>query len=422
LSFWKELRRNKMLKNISIQEAKEILLNEYVDTQLIELSILDSLDHVLAEDIESDMDMPPFDRSPLDGYAYKSEDSKYATKDSPAVLEVIDNVQAGYVSNKKIENGQAIRIMTGAKIPEGADVVIRYEDTEFTDKEVRIFKFLKPHSNIVKMGEDMKIGDLVLQKGMTIGPAEIGILASLGRSRVKVYSKPRVAILASGDELTAIDKSLNEGKIRNSNSYAIAAQVKKLGGEAVMLGICKDNTEDVKSELNSALKWADLIITTGGASVGDADITKEAFKAAGADILFWKVNMKPGSPIIAAKYKNKFLFGLSGNPAAAYITFEIFVRLVLLRLMGKKNYDLMEVSSILESDFNKVSSQNRYVRAFTYKKEGKYYTILPDKHSSGDLSSLSGRNSLFFVPGGFPPYKKGDEIKVQLINYSEVGE
>ena len=175
-----------MLKNISIQEAKEILLNEYVDTQLIELSILDSLDHVLAEDIESDMDMPPFDRSPLDGYAYKSEDSKYATKDSPAVLEVIDNVQAGYVSNKKIENGQAIRIMTGAKIPEGADVVIRYEDTEFTDKEVRIFKFLKPHSNIVKMGEDMKIGDLVLQKGMTIGPAEIGILASLGRSRVKV--------------------------------------------------------------------------------------------------------------------------------------------------------------------------------------------------------------------------------------------
>lgn len=411
-----------MLKNVTIEKANEILLNEYADIRTVELPILDSLDHVLAEDIVSDMNMPPFDRSPLDGYAYKSEDGKNASLDSPVVLEVIDSIQAGYVSHKRIENGQAIRIMTGAKIPEGADAVIRYEDTEFTDKEVKIFKSLKPQSNIVKAGEDMKTGDLVLHKGMTIGPAEIGILASLGRNRIKVYSRPKVAILATGDELIDINENLKEGKIRNSNSYTIAAQVKRLGGEAVMLGICKDNTEDAKLELDSALKWADLVIVTGGASVGDADITKEALKAAGADILFWKVNMKPGSPIIAAKYKNKFLFGLSGNPAAAYITFELFVRPTLLRLMGKTKYNLMEVSSILESNFNKTGSQNRYVRAFTCKKEGRYYTTLTNKHSSGILSSLSGKNSLFFVPAGTTPYKKGDEIKVQLINYLEVEE
>ena len=411
-----------MLKNVTIEKANEILLNEYADIRTVELPILDSLDHVLAEDIVSDMNMPPFDRSPLDGYAYKSEDGKNASLDSPVVLEVIDSIQAGYISHKRIENGQAIRIMTGAKIPEGADAVIRYEDTEFTDKEVKIFKFLKPQSNIVKAGEDMKTGDLVLHKGMTIGPAEIGILASLGRNRIKVYSRPKVAILATGDELIDINENLKEGKIRNSNSYTIAAQVKRLGGEAVMLGICKDNTEDAKLELDSALKWADLVIVTGGASVGDADITKEALKAAGADILFWKVNMKPGSPIIAAKYKNKFLFGLSGNPAAAYITFELFVRPTLLRLMGKTKYNLMEVSSILESNFNKTGSQNRYVRAFTCKKEGRYYTTLTNKHSSGILSSLSGKNSLFFVPAGTTPYKKGDEIKVQLINYLEVEE
>lgn len=411
-----------MLINISIEDANEILLDEYIDTQLIQLSILDSLDYILAEDIESDINIPPFDRSPLDGYAYKSEDCITATKDSPVILEVIDNIQAGYVSSKKVENGQAMRIMTGAKIPKGADVVTMYELTEFTDTEVKIFKHLKPQSNISKMGEDIEIGELVLQKGMIIGPAEIGILASLGKSRVKVYSKPKVAILATGDEIINVDENLVEGKIRNSNSYTIAAQIKRLGGEAVILGISKDNIYDTKKELESALKWANMIITTGGASVGDADVIKESFQEVGANILFWKVKMKPGTPIVVAKYENKFLFGLSGNPAAAYITFEKFVRPTILRLMGQTKYKLMEVGSILESDFSKISSQNRYVRAFTYKKEGIYYTKLPNKHSSGILSSLSGKNSLFFVASGMGPYKKGDHITVELINYLEVEE
>ncbi len=411
-----------MIQNITIEEAKEILLRENADVRLAELPILESLDHVLAEDIVSDINMPPFDRSPLDGYAYRSEDGKAASEHFPVILEVIDSIQAGYVSHKKIGKGQAIRIMTGAKIPEGADVVTAYEETEFTDKEVKIFRPQKPQSNIVKTGEDMGIGDLILQRGMTIGPAEIGILASLGKNSVKVHSMPKVAVLATGDELVAVDENLREGKIRNSNSYTIAAQIKRLGGEAVMLGIFKDNTEDLRPELDSALKWADMVIVTGGASVGDADITKEAFREAGADILFWKVKMKPGSPIIAARHKNKFLFGLSGNPAAAYITFELFVRPALLRLMGKTKYNFMEVSSVLENDFNKISGQNRYVRAFTYKKEGSYYTRLASKHSSGVLSSLSGRNSLLFIPGGSAPLKKGDKVKVQLINYPEVEE
>lgn len=409
-----------MLTNLSIKDANKIILNEYISPQPIKLSLLDSLDYVLAEDIKSNINMPPFNRSPLDGYAYRSEDTINATENSPVTLEVIDTIQAGYVSNKKVEIGQAVRIMTGAKIPEGADVVIRYEDTKFTEKKVKIFKSLKPQSNIVKMGEDMMVGDLVLQKGMTIGPAEIGILASLGISHIKVYSKPKIAVLATGDELIGIDENLKEGKIRDSNSYTISAQIKRLGGEAVMLESSKDNVNDMEKKLRSALKWADMIITTGGASVGDSDITKEAFQKVG-DVLFWKVKMKPGSPIIVAKYEDKFLFGLSGNPAAAYITFEKFVSPIILKLMGKTNYHLMEVNSTLESDFNKVSKQNRYVRAFTYKKEGKYYTKLPDKHSSGILSSLIGKNSLFFVAGGTGPYKKGDQIKVELINYFEVG-
>lgn len=411
-----------MLTNITIENAHEILLNEKINTQIIELSILDSLDHVLAEDITSNINMPPFDRSPLDGYAFRSEDTIHATKDSPVILEVIDNIQAGHVSQKQIKKGQAIRIMTGAKIPDGADLIMRYEDTEFTDSEVKIFISLKPNSNIAKMGEDMKIGDLVLEKGMIIGPAEIGLLASLGKAQVKVYSKPRIAILATGDELVSISDTLEEGKIRNSNSYFIAAQLKKLGAEPVILGIAKDNLNDTSNDIKSALKWADMIITTGGASVGDADVIKEAFTEVGGSILFWKVQMKPGTPIIAAKYEDKFLFGLSGNPAAAYITFEQFVRPTILRLMGKTKSGLMKINSILENDFTKISGQNRYVRAFTYVKDGKHYTRLPNKHSSGVLSSMCGQNSLFFVPGGTGPYNIGDIIEVELISYPELEE
>lgn len=409
-----------MITNITIDKAHEILLNQRINTQLIELHILESLDYVLGEDIASNMNLPPFDRSPLDGYAYRSQDTLLATGDSPVILEVIDNLQAGHITEKKIEKGQAMRIMTGAKIPAGADVVMMYELTEFTKDQVKIFTSLKANSNIAKMAEDMKVGELVLEKGITIGPAEIGILASLGKSHVMVYAKPKVAILATGDELVSIYDELEEGKIRNSNSYFLAAQIKKLGAEPVMLGIAKDNLKDTADKISSALKWADMIITTGGASVGDADIIKEAFQEIGASIIFWKVMMKPGTPIIAAKYEDKFLFGLSGNPAAAYITFEKFVRPSILRTMGKEQSNFMKVNSILEDEFPKLSKQNRYVRAFTYKKDGKYYTKLPSKNSSGVLSSMAGKNSLLLIPGGTGPYKSGDRVEVELINNLEL--
>lgn len=410
-----------MLKNISIEEANKILEDQTIELQLIEKSILDSFDHVLGEDISSNINVPPFDRSPLDGYAYRAEDTLEATDENPISLKVIDFVPAGHLTEKTIGKGEAIRLMTGSKIPRGADVVTRYEITEFTDEEVKIFKSLSSGSNIARMGEDIKKGDLVLKKGTIIGPPEIGIMASLGKALVKVYAKPRIAIMATGDELINIDEDLTEGKIRNSNSYTLAAQIQKLGGEAVVLQICKDGIEETRDKLKSALRWADMVITTGGVSVGDADLVKEAFQALGAEILFWRVQMKPGTPIAVARYENKLLFGLSGNPGAAYITFEKFVRPSILRLMGKTNTRLMEVNSSLESDFTKVDRQDRFVRAYTYKKDGKYYTKFPDKHSSGVLSSMSGTNSIFHIGSNQGPYKKGDNIVVELVDYLEVG-
>jgi len=409
-----------MQQNISVEQAKSIILDGREKTDIIEIPILESLGHVLANDVKSHMDMPPFDRSPLDGYALMSEDTKDASIERPVVLDVIDYVPAGYVSSKKVKNGQALRIMTGAKIPEGADIVIKYEDTEFTKEDVKIFSYTKSGANIVRRGEDIKCGETVLAKGKVIQPADIGILATLGMSKVQVYAKLKIGILATGDELVEVDKKLDEGKIRNSNSYTLAAQIIRSGGDPEILGICKDDIGEISEKLKSALEKYDMIITTGGVSVGDADLVKEAFKKIGAEILFWKVQVKPGSPITVAKYNNKFLFGLSGNPAAASITFEQFVRPAVLSLMGRENVDLIKVKSVLKSNFNKIRNHSRYVRAVTYYKDGGFFTLLPDKHSSGVLSSLSGINSLLLIKAGEGPYKSGDIIEVELLSKPEV--
>ncbi len=408
-----------MQQNISVEQAKSIVLDGREKTDIIEIPILDSLGYVLANDVKSQMNMPPFDRSPLDGYALMSKDIKNASIENPVVLDVIDYVPAGYVSSKKIESGQAIRIMTGAKIPEGADIVIKYEDTEFTKKNVKIFDYMKSGANIVRAGEDIKFGEIVLTKGKIIQPADIGILATLGMSKVQVYNKLKVGIIATGDELVEVNKELDEGKIRNSNSYTLAAQVIRSSGEPEILGICKDDVRKISENLKSALEKYDMIITTGGVSVGDADLVKEAFDEIGAEILFWKVQVKPGSPITVAKYKNKFLFGLSGNPAAASITFEQFVRPAILSLMGRENVELIKVKSVLKSNFNKIRNHGRYVRGVTYYKDGGFFTLLPDKHSSGVLSSLSGINSLFLIKAGEGPYKAGDVIEVELLSQPE---
>lgn len=409
-----------MLVNISVEEAKKALVKQKISTKLIDIPILESLGYILGEDVVSDINMPPFDRSPLDGYAVRSMDIIDAKKDNPTTLEVVDSITAGYVSSKKIEKNQAIRIMTGAKIPEGADVIIKYEITEFTDKEVKIYDYFQPNSNIVKAGEDVKLGDVVLKKGKVLGIADIGILATLGKSNVKVYRKPKVGILATGDELIDIEDKLTDGKIRNSNSYTIAAGVNKLGGEAVLLGRCNDNIESITEKLEGALDDVDMIITTGGVSVGDADVVKEAFQELGGQILFWRVNMKPGTPIAVGKYKEKLLFGLSGNPAAAYMTFEVFVRPIIKKLKGDTDYGLKKINSILKNEFTKVSRQNRYVRGTTYYKDGEIFTELPNKHSSGVLSSLSNTNSLFFIESGNGPYRAGDKIQVELLDSLEI--
>lgn len=407
-----------MKTKILPSNALEVLLNacKPID-DVVYKPILESLGYVLAEDITSNLDIPLFDKSPLDGYAIRAEDTENASSNNPVTLEVIDYVPAGYVSDKTIKQGQAIRIMTGAKIPNGANVIVKFEDTDFTETEVKIYKKYDRNSNIIKKAEDIKKGDKILKKGSLIDAPEIGILATLGCGYVKVFRKPKVAVISTGDELVEIGRLLEDGKIMNSNSYFIAAQIKKLGAKPVILGVCKDKLKDIKKAVSSALEWADMVITTGGVSVGDRDLVKDVFRELEAQPLFWRVKMKPGSPMVAAKYKNKFLIGLSGNPAAAYITFELFVRPIILKQMGRCDFRLKKVKSTLKSKFSKVRNQDRFVRAKTVYENGKFYTYLPKQHSSGIVSSLSGTNSLLRIPAKEGPFEPGQEVIVQLLDY-----
>lgn len=409
-----------MRTNVTLEEALSLLLDECPQTRTIHLPLMEALGSVLAEEVVSDTNIPPFNRSPLDGYALRAADTEGASPETPVTLAVIDDISAGRVSSKTIESRQAIRIMTGAKIPAGADAVLRLEDVKNGGGTVTLKKPIAANANISLCGEDIAAGQVILKPGAVIEPAEIGMLAAIGKSYVSVYMKPRVAILSTGDELIEIQQPMADGKIRNSNSYTIAAQVKKAGGEPLMMGICGDDLTSITEKLQAALSIADIVITTGGVSVGDKDLVKEAFVEAGAHMLFWKVRMKPGTPIAVARRENKLLIGLSGNPAAAFITFEQFVRPLLLKMMGRNKHRLMQVETILENDFAKVSGQNRFVRASTVYQNGSYYTRFPGKHSSGVLSSLSGNNSLFYVPAGTGPYTRGQKVTIQLLDQPEV--
>lgn len=409
--------RRQLLTNISPEKAQEILLDFCNLTETVEIPLEASLGSVLAENICADIDIPPFDKSPLDGYAVRAEDIKTATDDTPVTLDVIDFIPAGYVSKKRVGEKQAARIMTGAKIPEGADVVIRFEETEFTDTDVKIFNSYPKGTNIIKKAEDIKKGSILLEKGTVIDAAQVGILATLGKKFVKTYRKPKVAILSTGDELVPVGALLTDGKIRDSNSYFIGALVKNLGAEPTLLGSVKDKIEDIQNALKPALDWADIIITTGGVSVGDRDVVKDAFEALGAKPIFWRIKMKPGGPIATARYGRKLLIGLSGNPAAAYITFELFVRPLILKTLGK-NYKPLVVKSTLQSNFTKVRKQDRYIRAKTLYEDGRFYTYLPQQHSSGIVSSLAGMNSLLKIPAEKGPFNIGDEVYVKLLDFS----
>lgn len=401
------------MENIELEKAIEVMLdkvNEIKESE--ELNLIEAAGRIIEEDIYAAINNPPFDKSPLDGYALMAEDTKGASRENIIKLKVLDSVFAGGYSEKVLEKGQAMRIMTGAKIPKGADCVIRQENTNYDENIVEIYEELSKYDNYCFAGEDINKGNLLIKKGELLTYVHIGIMASMGVSKVKVKKIPKIALIVTGDEVGVPGECLKEGKIYDSNLHLIYSRLNELGIKVIVSEIIGDEGRKVANRISEIIDELDLIITTGGVSVGQKDILHEALPILKAKRLFWKVNLKPGTPAMFSLYKNKPILSLSGNPFAALTTFELLARPILAKLSGNKTLQVTRISGIMEDEFNKESKRRRFIRG--YYNEG--IVKLPQgKHSSGILSSMIGCNCLIDISKGTLSLKKGDQVNVILL-------
>jgi len=407
---------------ISVEQALEKVLN-YVDVlEEEERPILDCLGQVLAEDIHANIDVPPLDNAAMDGYAVQSGDTQGAGQETPRVLRVVDTVTAGSIPECEVESGTAVRIMTGAAIPKGADSVVRFEDTDEelrggSPTEIGILREAKAGLSVRRAGESIAKGSLVFSKGVVLRPSEVGVLASLGHSVVKVIRRPVLAILATGDEVIDIDKPLPPGKIYNSNTYSLAAMALRYGGIPKILGVALDSEDSLVSMLQHGVD-ADVLITIGGVSMGDYDIVKDVLAKQG-EIVFWKVRMKPGKPLAFGRIREIPHLGLPGNPVSCMVNFELFVRPAILKMMGKKTLSKPTIEAVLENSISNNDGRRTFARVIVEKRDGKYLARLTGPQGSGIITSMALANGLAIVPEDKPKAEKGEVVQVMMLDWNE---
>ncbi|MCR4354342.1 molybdopterin molybdotransferase MoeA [Bacillus pumilus] len=385
-----------------------------------------SLERFIAEDILADHDVPAFDRSPYDGFALRAEDTKEASSEHPVEFEVIDHIGAGVVSAKTIGPFQAIRIMTGGKIPNGANVVIMLELTKTFEKDGKSYmslkRLLKKGDNISRQGEEVLEGNVMLKKGTKVTPGVTALLATFGYAVVPVVKKPVIGIISTGTELLQVSDAMVDGKIRNSNLSMVYAQILKAGGEPLDLGGVSDDFDKSYHAVKAALSKVDFLITTGGVSVGDFDFLPAIYEKLGAQVLFNKVAMRPGSvTTVAAMPNGQLLFGLSGNPAACFVGFELFVKPMVYKWSFKKQPFPDFAEAKLTHDFPKANPFTRFVRAaleFT----GSQLSVTPTGLDiSSAVTSIAEANCFIVLPGGTRGFKAGDQVHVLLFQHEGEG-
>jgi molybdopterin molybdotransferase len=400
---------------ISVHDALTLILDTVSPLAGERVGLLQAVGRVLAEEICSEREVPPFANSAMDGYAVRWEDIRVANADQPVALEILEVIQAGAVPTQAVTSGAASKIMTGAVLPAGADTVIRVEDTEEYDGRVWIKRSERPGTHIRAGGEDIHCGQLVLEKGRVLRPADIGLLASVGRSFVLVRQRPRVAILSTGNELVEVDGTLRPGQIVNSNAYTLAAAVQEAGGQPVPLEIARDTLDEIRAALNEAVRH-DVVLSTGGVSVGDFDFVKAAMDELGIRRLFWQVAQKPGKPLTFGLLRERPYFGLPGNPVSALVCFYLYVRPALGKMAGHKKLFLPVVHALVEEDIPKAKGLTEFVRCRLSQANGHYQVRSTGSQSSGVLSSLSLGEGLAIGPAELPLLPQGMTVKVLVLD------
>jgi molybdopterin molybdotransferase len=412
---------------LSVDDALRIVLDAVHPLAPVVVPLLEAVGLVAAEPVVADQAIPPFTNSAMDGYAVRASDTLGASVPHPVRLRVVGQLAAGYASRVEISSGTAARIMTGAPLPDGADAVVRFEETDEPERAaagttgdtrrscVGIVRAAKPYDNVRPPGEDVAPGDAIVRAGARLRPAEIGLLAAINRATVAVHPRPRVAILSTGDEVIDVGSRLQPGQIRNSNSYTLAAMVMRAGGIPVMLGIARDRTDDLTEKLNLA-RGADLIVTSGGVSLGDYDMVKDVLREQGT-IQIWQVRMKPGKPLAFGRIGSTPLLGLPGNPVAAAVSFEVFGIPAMRRMMGHADLEPSTIEATLIERIDNRGQRRHFVRARVARSPGgEWQVATAGQQGAGVLSSLARANGLLVIPEDLEVAEPGMRLPVRMLD------
>jgi molybdopterin molybdotransferase len=413
---------------LSVSEALARVLADFHPLESEIVAAESAVGRVLAEPVRASINLPPFPNSSMDGYAVRAKDVAAATADAPVALSVVGDIPAGVAPTVEVRAGTAARIMTGAQMPPGADAVIPVEATDDSratmgaggqmPSAVRVLKSVDKGAYVRYVGEDVRAGDEVLAAGVMVRPYDLGVLTALGVGRVPVVRRPRVGILSTGDELVDIDQTPGAGQIRNVNGYTLAALVRKYGGEPVSLGVARDQFEDVHQKLLTAVEQnLNLIISSAGVSVGAYDVVKMAVEREGA-LNFWKVNMRPGKPLVYGQVRGIPFFGLPGNPVSAIVGFEIFVRPALLKLGGRGRLQKPVVKATLSETLHS-DGRESYLRAVVTRENGGYTVRSAGGQGSNIVSALAHSNAFLILPEGVTEAQAGTTLSAWMLDWPE---
>lgn len=401
---------------ISVSEAVGRVISNLETLSRETVPYTESYGRILAEDLTATNDVPLFTKSAMDGFAIRSKDSVDAGGENRAAFKVVEEIPAGASSDYELEENEAFRIMTGAEVPESADAVVMFEQTKETEDGFTIRKKFNPDENIAMQGEECKTGEVILPKGTHVNPGTVATLATFGYSRVNVFRQPVVGIMSTGSELLDVDAPLERGKIRNSNGPMILSQLKRMNIDGRLYRLEADDLDTLMARVEEMLGEVDVVITTGGVSVGDYDHLPGLYRKLGAVEVFNKVGMRPGSVTTVSFLGNKPMFGLSGNPSACYSGFELFARPALLKMMGHDKIYAPVVEAVLVEDFKKPNPFTRFIRAEVGYVDGKVHARPSGFNKSNAVTSIAKSNGVIVLPGGTRGFEKGDGVKVMMTD------